>query len=584
MRRLAFPAALLALACVLGGTRAERGLPLSLGCEGRVVSRPASSAGPAATAPAPTATASAPAPATDVAASRSAAPPAPFASARRFGVWIRGGDVIDGTGAPRRRADVLVAGDSISYVGAVAPGVRADRLIDATGKVVTPGFIDAHAHTDAAARRSSDPLGEVAGFLAMGVTTICLGQDGRSPSDEGVEHWLAEVGGRPLGLNALAFAGHGTIRSQAGVGLSTHPGADQIRRMVRLVERELGAGAFGLTTGLEYRPGRLAALEELVAVAKPVAARNALVMSHLRSEDDDAIEPALDELLAQGERSGARVHVSHLKVVSGKGAARAEQILGQLQAARARGVRVTADIYPYDASYTNLGILFPDFALPPNDLERAKATRGEELRAFLRRRIVLRGGPEAVLFGSAPYRGKTLAELAAELQMPFEDVLVHIGPHGARAAYFVMDDALQSRLLADAHVTIGSDGSARTPHPRSYGTFARVIRRDVLERKLFSLEEAVRKMTGFAAQTVGLDRQRRGLVAAGWAADLLVFDPAKVRDVADYPEPARLAEGFDWVLVNGRLAREDGKPTAVRAGRVLRRQDTATPLAGPAAP
>ena len=483
----------------------------------------------------------------------------PFSSDEQFDLVVRGGTVIDGSGAAGVVADVLVRDGVVVHVGQLASDVKASEEIDARGRVVAPGFIDTHAH--------ADPTEANENFIAQGITTVCIGQDGQSPAGDRVAVWARRMRKKRLRLNAAPFVGHGTVRNAAGIGLSKHPSEKQIAKMARLVERDMNAGAFGLTTGLEYQPGMFATAEELVAIARPVAASGGVVMSHLRSEDDDRIDAALDELLAQGERAGARVHVSHVKVVYGKGRARAEALLAKLEAARARGLSVTADIYPYDASYTGISIVFPEFAKPPNRYARVRRERHDELAEYLRARVALRGGPEATLFGTAPYAGKTLAQLSREFDKPFEEVLIAIGPGGANAAYFVMDDELQGRLLADPHVMISTDGSTAGRHPRGYGSFPRVLRRHVMEQHLLTLEEAVRKMTGLPAETLGLDH--RGLLREGYAADLVVFDPAKVRDRATYEKPSLLAEGMEWVLVNGRAVVADGERTRARPGKML---------------
>jgi N-acyl-D-aspartate/D-glutamate deacylase len=471
--------------------------------------------------------------------------------------------VIDGSGAAAAVADVLVDAGRIVHVGKIDASVRAKKRIDAKGLVVAPGFIDTHAH--------GDPAGANRNFLAMGVTTICVGQDGKSASGDRLHQLVRQLAKKKLAVNVVPFVGHGTARELEGVGLEAKPSQKQIDRLARFVERELADGAFGLTTGLEYRPGALAPSEELVALAKPVAAADGVIMSHLRSEDDDKIDEALDELVAQGEKGGARIHVSHVKVVYGKGIDRAEKLLGKLAEVRARGVSVTADIYPYEASYTTIGIVFPDFAKPPHDYKSVERAKKAELAAFLRERVAKRGGAEATLFGTNPYRGKTLAQAAKEAGKPFEEVLMRIGPNGASAAYFVMDPALQARLLVDPHVMIGTDGSSTSQHPRGYGTFAKVIRQFVVEEKRLTLEEAVRKMTGLPANTLRLDKQQRGLIAAGWAADLLVFDPREVRDHASYTDPHAISEGMRWVLVNGVAAIAERKPEKARGGKLLLR-------------
>ncbi|MCP3916362.1 MAG: amidohydrolase family protein [bacterium] len=467
-----------------------------------------------------------------------------------YDVLIRGGTVIDGTGTAGRRADVAIRGDTVARIGDLGEA-RATRVIDATGKLVTPGFIDTHAHGDPRATPAFE------NFLAMGVTTICLGQDGRSPQDRS-----SPASG--LGPNLAWFIGHASVRERAGVPAGTPADAEQRARMAGLVEEALAGGCFGLTTGLEYAGGAAADLDELIAIAEPVGRAGGLVMSHLRSEDDERIDAALDELIAQGRGARCAVHVSHIKVVLGQGAGRAEELLARMDAARAAGLSITADLYPYEASYTGIGILFPPWAKVPHDYERVALERRDELAAHLRARVASRKGPAATLLGTEPWTGRTLAEVAQERGEPFEDFLIALGPRGASAAYFVMDLDLQERLLLAPHTMVCSDGSPTMHHPRGYGAFAKVIRFYAHERGSLSIEQAVHKMTGLPARTLGLDEQRRGLLREGWAADVLVIDPTGIRDRATFVDPHALAQGFDCVLVNGAFARE-----GARAGRVL---------------
>jgi N-acyl-D-amino-acid deacylase len=529
---------------------------LALGCStssGGEAPVPTAAASPSEPAPSPSASA---APDTT---SPVPAPGPPFTSKESFDLLIDDGTLVDGSGGRPLIGDVLVDDGRIVHVGQVDPSVKVERRIDARGKVVAPGFIDTHAHGDAEASLTN--------FLAQGVTTICLGQDGASPSNDRVRYWKNRVGKAKLAVNVVPFVGHGTVRSLAKVGMKKGPSDKELERMAKIVEQELEAGAWGLTTGLEYRPGSFADVDELVALAKPVAAHGGVVMSHLRSEDDDAIEASLDELIAQGEKSGAKVHVSHIKVVYGRGVARAEALLEKIAGARLRGVKITADIYPYEASYTTIGIVFPDFARPPNNYDRARKKRRDELASYLRERIGKRGGPEATLFGSGSFTGMTLEQAAEKTGKPFEEVLMDIGPGGASAAYFVMDDALQARLLLDPFVMISTDGGPYSSHPRGYGAFAKVIRDHVVERKALSLVEAVRKMTGFPAETLGLPE--RGHLKSGYAADLVVFEPEKIRDRATYEKPRLLAEGMDWVVVNGAVVVDAGAIGKRKAGRLL---------------
>lgn len=490
---------------------------------------------------------------------------APFLSQyERIDLLIENGTVLDGTGNEAFPADVVVVGDSIVFVGDTQFSPqdleeRIGRRIDASGKTVTPGFIDLHSH--------GDPLEtpEMENFLAMGVTTISLGQDGSSPDVQPLSGWLDDVGAKGIGTNLAMFVGHGTLRDEAGIGRSTLPEPAALDRMLDSLDEALPY-TFGLSTGLEYNPGLNAATDELRALARIVGRHDRMIMSHLRNEDDDQLEASIAELLDQGEF--VRVHVSHLKSVYGKGRARAEEILGILDAARDAGIDVTADMYPYSASYTDIGIVFPVWAKARADFDAAKVSRRDELAAYLRERIERRNGPEATLLGTDPYTGKTLADLAHEMEMPFEDVLIDvIGPDGASGAYFVMNDELQARFLEDPFVGVCSDGSPTGFHPRGHGTFARIIEKYVVQDSALTLPEAVRKLTSFAASILRI--ADRGIVGVGMKADLLVFDPLEVHENATYPDPLQLADGFDVVIVNGRNAREDGVQADDLFGRIL---------------
>lgn len=477
---------------------------------------------------------------------------------------IENGRIIDGSGEPARTGDVVIVGDEIVFVGETAftetdLAGRVARRIDADGRVVAPGFIDLHAH--------GDPLEtpEFENFLAMGVTTISLGQDGSSPSVDDLSGWLDEVSANGIGTNLAMFVGHGTLRTLSGIGMDEEPEPEAMQRMIDMLDDALDV-TFGMSTGLEYTPGLYAGREELESLAKVVGERDRMIMSHMRNEDDDQIEASIAELLNQGEY--ARVHVAHLKSVYGRGRERAEEILGILEDARASGIDVTAEIYPYTASYTGIAILFPVWAKTDEQFQVAREKRREELADYLRNRVEQRNGPEATLLGTDPYTGKTLAEVAHEMEMSFEDVLIDvIGPTGASGAYFVMNDDLQSRLLESPIVGVCSDGSPTGFHPRGHGTFARIIERYVLGEGVITMEAAIAKMTSFAADVLGISD--RGRLEAGKRADVIVFDPLDVHETATFPDPLQLAEGFDVVVVNGRIARESGELSAERHGRVL---------------
>ena len=484
------------------------------------------------------------------------------------GLLLRDVLLVDGTGKPGRRTDVLVRGDRIDHVGRVSAGeARGLRSVDGGGRILAPGFIDLHTHGDPLTKAYTQ-------FLAMGVTTVLLGQDGGSPSLEGASRaagslpaWMDAVTRATPDINVATLSGHGALRRRAGIDDGTRkPSGAQLEGMQAILEHDLRAGAFGMSTGLEYVPGRYAETRELASLGPVVARHDGVAMSHMRNEDADAVRDSIRELVAAS--GPARAHVSHLKVVYGKGEAAAVDLLAFLQSLRTDGRRLTADAYPYDASYTGVGILFPEWALPPADYAAVRDARRDELRAHLQQRMAQRNGPDALLFGTGPHAGKTLAQVATERGVPFADALLDIGPGGGQAAHFVMDRALQDRLLLDPHVALGSDGSPGGSHPRSAGTFARFIEELVVKQQRLPLEEAVRKATSLPASILGL--KDRGTIRAGARADLVLFDPAKVHARADYVHPTTPAEGFDLVVVNGEVAFESGEPVA-RAGRLLRR-------------
>lgn len=489
-----------------------------------------------------------------------------------YDLLVSGAQVVDGDGGPGRMADVLVQGGRIAWVGEVDPDtLEVGRRVEAAGRILAPGFIDAHAHWDL-----PEPP-DFRNFLAQGVTTIVLGQDGRSPEVSRLAAHLDRLDATELSLNTAWMVGHNTVRMESGVGFSVADEAGR-RRMAELVRQGLEAGAFGLTLGLEYDPGVRSDMEELVAVAAPVAALDGVVMSHMRNEDADQVESSLEELLEQGRRSGARVHASHLKVVLGRDTVQARRMLHRLADARREGVEATADLYPYTASFTGLSILFPDWARPPNDYATALRDRREELLEHLRGRVESRNGPEATLFGTGPFAGRTLAEAAEASGLPYPEVLAELGPGGARAAYFVMDEAVMQTFLADPFVAVSSDGGPSMAHPRGYGTFTRVLSRHTGTGGVLSLEEAVRRMTSLPASIVGLDDPARvdlprGRIRQGFAADMVLFDPGRLEDRADFESPHTTSLGMDLVWVAGEPAWQDDAPVpGAAAGRVLRRR------------
>jgi len=492
----------------------------------------------------------------------------------QYDLLITNARIVDGSGGDAFLGEIIVDDGVISELGSVDTTSRSFlRIIDANERVVSPGFIDTHSHGNPLDTPRFD------NFLSMGVTTISLGQDGSSPGTGNITAWMNDVDSEGTGPNIIHYIGHNSLRRHVDAPREESIDSALVDEMRELIVQAMEDGSFGLTTGLEYDHGSFAGLPELIAIAEPVAEAGGTVMSHMRNEDEDAISKSVAELVNQGLASGANVHASHLKIVYGDDPQQAEDVLSIMQDAREQeGLRVTADIYPYTASYTGINIVFPDWALSPNDYEEVLENRRGELEEYLNYRIALRNGPEATLFGTAPYAGMTLKEVADSLDKPFEDVLIDdIGPNGASAAYFVMDEEVMARFLINPFVMVSSDGSPTMWHPRGYGSFARIIRLFVQEQKLLTLEQAVYKMSGLPAETIGLaNRNRvdvpRGLIREGFAADLLIFEPANVRDEATYETPHVYAEGFDWVFVNGVPVLEEGKRNDERPAGVIRRK------------
>lgn len=488
---------------------------------------------------------------------------------KQFDLLIQNGRIIDGTGSAPFIGDVLIKEDKIAFVGTVDTNmVNVQKVIPAHGQIISPGFIDTHAH--------GDPLRDTSmlNFLAMGVTTIVLGQDGSSPNFFGSSSadpitWFDQMAAEELQPNIAYLLGHGTLRRMARISDKAQADEEQLAEMNALLNKAMEAGCYGMSTGLEYVPGLFAPEEELISLAKTIGQQDGIIMSHMRNEDDEAVEESIEELIRQGAH--CRVHIAHLKVVYGKGPERAKEILAMIDKAHADGIFLSADVYPYMASFTGIGILFPKWAKMEADFNLAKVNRKKELREYLYNRVQQRNGPEATLLGTGEYAGQTLAEIAEATNKSYVDVLMEIGPSGASGAYFIMDEALQEQFIASPLVMYSTDGSPRMRHPRGYGSFAKIIERYVGEKRLLPLEWAVHKMSEMAAKTIGL--KKRGLLAPGYKADVLVFDETQVKAKASYDSPYQLATGFNFIVINGKLVRDAGQWLDVNAGKILRKQD-----------
>jgi len=338
--------------------------------------------------------------------------------------------------------------------------------------------------------------------------------------------------------------------------------------MIEILNAEMDAGAYGISSGLEYVPERYSQTDELVEMAKVVGARDGVVMSHMRTEDTGVILGAIDELVAQGRY--ARVHAAHIEIVGGMVRQEGEAVVQRIEAARAEGVEITADVYPYLAGMADMSLVYPSWAKQRSEFEAAAENDRPRLEQALFDRVMQRHGPERILITSGEFSGSTLAEAAEALDLPFVDVLIDVfGFGGPGAAHFTQSQATHDVFILADHIAIATDGSASTRHPRSYATFPKVIEEYVVRDERMSLEKAVHKMTGLPARATGIGD--RGTLEAGKKADLLVFAPENVRARATWSEYDLPPEGFDVVMVNGRVAVRDGQLSERPYGRVLRK-------------
>ena len=471
--------------------------------------------------------------------------------------------LVDGTGGPARAAAVRIEDGLIAAVGALEPSPK-DVVIDAAGLTLAPGFIDTHSHADG---DLSDHPGALAA-VSQGITTVVVGQDGESVFP--LKDFFAHLEAQPVAINVASFAGHGTIRHRVmGDDFRRAATRREVREMRRLLDQEMGAGALGLATGLEYDPGINSARSEIVALARVAAERGGRYISHVRSEDRRFWE-AIEEIVDVGRKAGLPVQISHAKLAMRSLWGQADRLLARLEAARREGVDITGDIYPYLYWQSTLTVLFParDF----EDLEEA---------ALVVREIAPAEGLLLTQFDPEPsYAGKTLAEIAALRHASPARTLVDLismaearrketGDGGESVIGTSMTEADLERLMAWPHMNICTDGSLAGEHPRGFGTYPRVLGRYVRERGVLSLEEAVRKMTSLAAAHMGLSD--RGQVRPRMAADLVLFDPRTVIDRATTTDPRAVSEGIRTVWVRGEVVYDRGLATGRRPGAVLRR-------------
>jgi N-acyl-D-amino-acid deacylase len=475
----------------------------------------------------------------------------------RFDLIVRNGTVIDGTRAPRFEADIGVSSGKISRIGKFKG--KGDVEIDATDRIVSPGFIDAHTHDDRlmlsapamAPKASQGVTTVVAGNCGISLAPLVLGNRAAPPPLDliGDADWyrfpsfkayVDELERNPAATNAALLVGHTTLRVATMKHLDGPASPGEIDSMRNLVQEALDAGAIGVSTGLYYEPARAATTEEVIEVCRPLSARQSLYCTHMRDEADHVTD-SLEETFRIGRELGVPVVVSHHKVVGTPNHGRSKETL-PLIAQRMSSQRIGLDCYPYCASSTIL--------------------------SWERTRVASR----VLVTSSQPhpeYAGMDLAVIAEKMNLSIEKTIRKLLPAGG--IYFSMDEADVQRVLAFEHTMVGSDGLPHdaAPHPRLWGTFPRVLGHYSRGLGLFPLETAVYKMTGLTARTFGL--KDRGVIREGACADLCVFDAGTVDEAATFAQPIRPARGIEAVIVDGATTWRDGKPTGARPGRVLRR-------------
>lgn len=480
-------------------------------------------------------------------------------------ILIEGALVLDGTGAEGVVTDVRVRDGRIQAMGELSAS-EGEQVIDATGLVLAPGFIDTHSHHD---RGLLENRGALAA-LSQGITTIVVGQDGGSRFP--LSHFFQALEAAPPAVNVASYVGHATVRTAVmGDDYRRAATVAEVQEMRDVLRTELGAGALGLSTGLEYDVGLDATTDEVVALARETAAVGGRYISHMRSEDRHLLE-AIEEIILIGREADIPVQISHMKLAMKSLWGRSTEVLARLDRAREEGVDVTADVYPYEFWQSTMTVLFPerdfdnratvqfilDELAPPEGMFIARyEPEPSYVGLSLQRVAELRGEDPATTYMALIAESQALA---AETGRGTESII-------ARSMH--PDDI--ATLLAWPHTNVSSDGGLAGRHPRGFGTFTRVLRLHVRETGRLSLPDAIRKMTSASADHVGI--LDRGTIRPGAYADLVLFDPETVADRATPDDPNEPSVGIDRVLVNGTIVYENGHVTEARPGLVIRRND-----------
>jgi N-acyl-D-amino-acid deacylase len=493
-------------------------------------------------------------------------------------VVLRGATLHDGSGKAGTVGDVAIKNDRIVAVGKFK--VKGNpRILDCTGLVIAPGFIDLHTHSDYPLQKK--PTNANYNYQSQGVTTVVTGNCGAGPVD--VAAYFAKLEEVGVGTNVIHQVPHNDVRNKVMGNANREPTAKELKAMEELVDKGMRDGAWGLATGLIYNPGTYSKTDELIALAKIAAHHKGFYASHIRDEST-GILVAIEEIIEIARRAGLRVHISHIKVSGRRAWGKAPDVIERIRKARQDGLEVTADQYPYTASSTSLSAtVIPAKYREGTAKDLVKRLDDPEIGPKMKKAIEnsLEGhlGGKSIKIAryakNPKWQGKDLFSIAqAEDKSALEIVIDITRNGGAQIVNFGMNDEDMKLFMKEPYVATASDGSARvpsmdeTPHPRSYGTFSRKIGRYALEDEVISLPQAIRSSSGLPADILKLPE--RGYLKAGYFADIVVFDPKTFRDKATYDQPHQYSTGVVHLFVNGKLAIEQGKATKELPGRVLR--------------
>ena len=503
-----------------------------------------------------------------------------LSSAQQADIMIKHAKLIDGTGNSWVYADIAIKEGKIAAIGHLG-NYTANKTIDATGLIAAPGFIDVHTHIEGDEKKNP----WASNFIYDGVTTVVTGNCGSSNVD--IKKYFLMLDSVKTAINIATLIGHNDVRKAAMGSANRDPSSAELQKMEGIVEQAMKDGAVGFSTGLIYIPGTYSKTEEVVLLAQAAAKYNGVYASHIRNEGD-SVTQAIEEALHIGRENKMPVEISHFKLSGQNNWGRSKETLPMIIKAREEGLDVTIDQYPYTASSTNLGTLLPDWVLADgqdsinarlNDPKQLKVVVDYMIERLKKRKLKHFSYPVVAYFrADTTLNGKSIEEvnlIKGKKHTAREEALTvceMVKQGGAGMVFHGMSDDDVKAIMKYPYNMFASDAGIRlfgvgSPHPRGYGTNARVLSKYVRDEKVISLEEAIRRMTSLPAQKFQL--KDRGLIREGYAADIVLFDEKEVKDQSTYEKPHQYSTGFKYVVVNGQVCVEDGKQNDVRSGKVL---------------